>query len=70
VAASETKSVIVLTSGAIESSETPEEVQKRLFRGGEALKQVVDRTGRVHWVNPDHVVQIHEPADFGAGEFR
>jgi hypothetical protein len=63
MARSETKSVVVLTSGKLESSETVEELHNRFFKGGEWLKSVLDTKGETHWVNIAHVVHVHEPSD-------
>jgi hypothetical protein len=63
MAEAERKSVVVLTTGKLESSETVEELQNRFFKGGEALKSVLDTKGETHWVNIHHVVHLHEPSD-------
>jgi hypothetical protein len=57
------KSVVILTTGTFESSETVEELQNRFFKGGEWLKSVVDTKGQTHWVNIAHVVHLHEPSE-------
>jgi hypothetical protein len=61
MAESEANCVIVLSTGeTIETSETMDNVENRLRRGGESLKSVTNAQGKTQWVNVAHVVQLHE----------
>jgi hypothetical protein len=57
----ESHCIIELSNGdRIEASDTCEDVENRLRRGGESLKSVTDSDGKTQWVNPAHVVRLHE----------
>ena len=61
------RSVVVLTTGTFESSESPDELEQRFSRGrATQFTTIEDAHGLKHWVNLAQLVEIREPGDTSA----
>ena len=66
----EAQTVVVLTTGSFETAVSPEELEKRLSRGGASpFQKIIDIDGREHWVNASQVVEMHDPAAHSSATF-